>query len=78
MTITSKYLYAQGTPEDQYRQMGEVVGLTEIFFGIKDLETVLFQQVGDVFYTRPEMEVMEYNWHIKPIFTTVPKKIKPL
>ena len=35
--------------------MGGVVGLTEICFGTKDLETVLFQQVGNVFYTSPEM-----------------------
>ena len=55
MTITSKPLYSQGNPEDQYRQMGGVVGLTEICFGTKDLETVLFQQVGNVFYTSPEM-----------------------
>ena len=55
MTITSKPSYSQGNPEDQYRQMGGVVGLTEICFGTKDLETVLFQQVGNVFYTSPEM-----------------------
>ena len=55
MTIISKPLYSQGNPEDQYRQMGGVVGLTEICFGTKDLETVLFQQVGNVFYSSPEM-----------------------
>ena len=55
MTISSTPLYSQGNPEDQYRQMGGVVGLTEICFGTKDLETVLFQQVGNVFYTNPEM-----------------------
>ena len=55
MTIISKPLYSRGDPEDQYRQMGGVVGLTEICFGTKDLETVLFQQVGNVFYTSPEM-----------------------
>ena len=55
MTIISTPLYSQGNPEDQYRQMGGVVGLTEICFGTKDLETVLFQQVGNVFYTSPEM-----------------------
>ena len=54
-TIISTPLYSQGNPEDQYKQMGGVVGLTEICFGTKDLETVLFQQVGNVFYTRPEM-----------------------
>ena len=55
ITIISKPLYSQGNPEDQYRQMGGVVGLTEICFGTKDLETVLFQQVGNVFYKSPEM-----------------------
>ena len=55
MTVISTPLYSQGNPEDQYRQMGGVVGLTEICFGTKDLETVLFQQVGNVFYSSPEM-----------------------
>ena len=55
MTIISTPSYSQGNPEDQYRQMGGVVGLTEMCFGTKDLETVLFQQVGNVFYTSPEM-----------------------
>ena len=54
-TIISTPLYSQGNPEDQYKQMGGVVGLTEMCFGTKDLETVLFQQVGNVFYTSPEM-----------------------
>ena len=54
-TIISKPLYSQGNPEDQYRQMGGVVGLTELCFGSKDLETALFQQVGNVFYSSPEM-----------------------
>ena len=35
--------------------MGGVVGLTELCFGTKDLETKLFQQVGNVFYSSPEM-----------------------
>ena len=55
LSIICNPLYSQGNPEDQYRQMGGVVGLTEICFGTKDLETVLFQQVGNVFYTSPEM-----------------------
>ena len=53
--IISKPLYSQGNTEDQYRQMGGVVGLTELCFGSKDLETALFQQVGNVFYSSPEM-----------------------
>ena len=55
ITIISTPLYSQGNPEDQYRQMGGIVGLTEICFDTKDLETALFQQVGNVFYTSPEM-----------------------
>ena len=55
ITIISKPLFSQGNPEDQYRQMGGVVGLTETCFGTKDLETALFQQVGSVFYNSPEM-----------------------
>ena len=54
-TIISTPLYSQGNPEDQYKQMGGVVGLTEMCFGTKDLETVFFQQVGNVFYSSPEM-----------------------
>ena len=55
ITIISKPSYSQGNPEDQYRQMGGVVGLTELCFETKELETALFQQVGNVFYTSPEM-----------------------
>ena len=55
ITIISKPLFSQGNPEDQYRQMGGVVGLTETCFGTKDLETALFQQVANVFYNSPEM-----------------------
>ena len=55
ITIICKPVYSQGNPEDQYRQMGGVVGLTEMCFGTKDLETVLFQQVGNVCNTSPDM-----------------------
>ena len=55
ITIISKPSYSQGNPEDLYRQMGGVVGLTELCFETKELETALFQQVGNVFYTSPEM-----------------------
>ena len=55
ITIISRPSYSQGNPEDQYRQMGGVVGLTELCFKTKELETALFQQVGNVFYTSPEM-----------------------
>ena len=52
---TSKPAFSQGEIEDQYRQMGGIVGLTELCFGTKDLETALFQQVGSVFYNSPTM-----------------------
>ena len=55
LSTISKVVSAQGSAADQYRQMGGVVGLTEICFGTKVLESVLFQQVGNVFYTSPEM-----------------------
>ena len=35
--------------------MGGIVGLSELCFETKELATVLFQQVGNVFYTSPEM-----------------------
>lgn len=49
-----KSSFAQGTVEDQYKQMGGIVGLNEICFGTKNLEKVLFQQVGGVFYNNPD------------------------
>ena len=55
ITIISKPVYSQGNTEDQYRQMGGVVGLSELCFGTKDLETALFKQAGNVFYSNPEM-----------------------
>ena len=36
ITIISKPLYSQGNPEDQYRQMGGIVGLAEICFETKN------------------------------------------
>lgn len=47
--------FSEGSAEDQYRQMGGVVGLSELCFGEKNLEVALFQQVGSVFYNNPEM-----------------------
>ena len=47
--------FSEGSAEDQYRQMGGVVGLSELCFGTKNLEVVLFEQVGSVFYNNPEM-----------------------
>ena len=47
--------FSEGSAEDQYRQMGGVVGLSELCFGTKNLEVALFEQVGSVFYNNPEM-----------------------
>ncbi len=48
-------VFSEGSAEDQYRQMGGVVGLSELCFGTKNLEVALFEQVGSVFYNNPEM-----------------------
>ena len=55
LIIFSRPVFSQGNVEDQYRQMGGVVGLTELCFGTKNLEIALFEQVGSVFYNNPEM-----------------------
>ena len=55
----SKTVYAQGAAADQYKQMGGIVGLTEVCFKTKNLELALFKQIGQLFYTQPEMgEIM--------------------
>ena len=51
----SKILYAQGSAVDQYRQMGGIVGLTEVCFKTNNLEIALFKQVGQVFFSQPQM-----------------------
>ena len=55
LMLFSRPVFSQGNVEDQYRQMGGVVGLTELCFGTKNLEIALFEQVGSVFYNNPEM-----------------------
>ena len=45
---------AQGTLEDQYKQMGGLAGLSEMCSAPKNLEKVLFQRVGQVFYNNPD------------------------
>ena len=54
-SFCAKPTISQGTAKDQYRQMGGVVGLTEICFDRKVLEAELFKQIGSVFYSSPEM-----------------------
>ena len=51
----SKNVFAQGAAADQYKQMGGIAGLTEVCFKTKNLELVLFKQIGQLFYTQPEM-----------------------
>ena len=51
----SKVVYAQGSAVDQYRQMGGIVGLTEVCLKTNNLEIALFKQVGQVFFSQPQM-----------------------
>ena len=57
----SKNIYAQGAANDQYKQMGGVTGLTEICFKTKNLELTLLKQIGQLFYTQPEMGEMIFG-----------------
>ena len=57
----SKNVYAQGAANDQYKQMGGVTGLTELCFKTKNLELTLLKQIGQLFYTQPEMGEMIFG-----------------
>ena len=57
----SKNVFAQGAAADQYKQMGGIAGLTEVCFKTKNLELALFKQVGQLFYTQPEMGQMMFG-----------------
>ena len=46
---------------DQYKQMGGIAGLTEVCFKTKNLELALFKQIGQLFYTQPEMGQMMFG-----------------
>ena len=59
--LLSKNVYAQGAASDQYKQMGGVTGLTEICFKTKNLELTLLKQIGQFFYTQPEMGEMMFG-----------------
>ncbi len=59
--LLSKNVYAQGSASDQYKQMGGVTGLTEICFKTKNLELTLLKQIGQLFYTQPEMGEMIFG-----------------
>ena len=56
-----KIVYAQGNANDQYKQMGGITGLTEICFKTKNLELTLLKQIGQLFYTQPEMGEMIFG-----------------
>ena len=55
LSTISKVVYAQGSAADQYRQMGGIVGLTEVCLKTNKLEVALFKQVGQVFFSQPHM-----------------------
>ena len=59
--LSSKNVYAQGSADDQYKQMGGIAGLTEVCFKTKNLELALFKQIGQLFYTQPEMGQMMFG-----------------
>ena len=59
--LLSNNVYAQGSAQDQYKQMGGIAGLTEVCFKTKNLELALFKQVGQLFYTQPEMGQMMFG-----------------
>ena len=59
--LLPKIVYAQGTANDQYKQMGGITGLTEICFKTKNLELTLLKQIGQLFYTQPEMGEMIFG-----------------
>ena len=59
--LLSKNVYSQSTASDQYKQMGGITGLTEICFKTKKLELTLLKQIGQLFYTQPEMGEMIFR-----------------
>ena len=59
--LISKNVFAQGAASDQYKQMGGVTGLTETCFKTKNLELTLLKQIGQLFYTQPEMGEMIFG-----------------
>ena len=59
--LLSKNVYSQGSASDQYKQMGGITGLTEICFKTKNLELTLLKQIGQLFYTQPEMGEMIFG-----------------
>ena len=58
--IFSKNVIAQDAATNQYKQMGGIAGLTEICYNSKNLELTLIKQIGQLFYTQPEMGEMMF------------------
>ena len=61
MFTLPKNVYAQGSANDQYKQMGGITGLTEICFKTKNLELTLLKQIGQLFQAQPEMGEMIFG-----------------
>ena len=59
--IFSKNVIAQDAATNQYKQMGGIAGLTEICYNSKNLELTLIKQIGQLFYTQPEMGEMMFS-----------------
>ena len=53
--IVSSPSYTQVSAEDQYRQIGGLAGLVDLCFQTRELESVVFKRVGNVFYSNPEL-----------------------
>ena len=57
----SKNVIAQDAATNQYKQMGGITGLTELCYKTKNLELTLLKQIGQLFYTQPEMGEMIFG-----------------
>ena len=60
-SISVSSVFSAGKLPDQYKQMGGVAALNEKCFETKNLEAVLFKQVGISLYRHPEMGRMMYE-----------------
>ena len=59
--IFSKNVNAQDAATNQYKQMGGVAALTEACFSSKNLELTLIKQIGQLFFSQPEMGEMMFG-----------------
>ena len=60
-SINVSLVFSAGTLSDQYKQMGGIAAVNEKCFGTKNIETVLFKQLGVSLYSNPEMGRMMYE-----------------